>query len=79
MKQIINVLSTCESFKADVIEEKIKEFIREKTLGTGQIMNTLRIALVGSSKGPGLAVIAEILGKEEVIRRILKAIDTIKL
>jgi len=79
LEEIINILSACEPFKSNVIDEKIKTFIHSKALGMGQIMNTLRIALVGSSKGPGLAVIAEILGKDEVIRRILKAIDTIKL
>ncbi len=77
LKDIINVLRTCEPFNAQLIEEKIKLYIETMNQGTGQIMNALRIALVGTSKGPGLTVIAEILGKEEVIRRISKAIDII--
>ena len=73
------MLKGCEPFTAPVIEEKIKSFIAAKNLGKGQIMNAWRITLVGTSKGPGLTEIAEILGKEKVIRRILRAVETIKI
>jgi len=36
----------------------------------GQIMNPLRIALVGGPFGPDLQVIVAMLGKNEVVRRI---------
>jgi glutamyl-tRNA synthetase len=44
----------------------------------GSIMQPLRLALTGVGAGPDLMGIAEVLGKEEVLKRIDKAIDTIK-
>ena len=78
MEGLINVLSEIIPFEAILIEKKVKDYILEKNLGMGQIMNAWRIAIVGSSKGPGLAEISEILGKDEVLSRTKKAIETIK-
>ena len=36
-------------------------------------MNTLRLALVGSSTGANLFDIAEVIGREEFLRRIERA------
>lgn len=36
----------------------------------GQIMNTLRLALVGAGKGPGMYDVTSFIGKEETLRRI---------
>jgi glutamyl-tRNA synthetase len=41
-------------------------------------MNPLRLAIVGAGKGPHLFDIMEIIGKEETIKRIEKALDRIK-
>jgi len=38
-------------------------------------MPLVRLALVGSGKGPGVTDIMEVLGKEESISRINKAIE----
>ena len=43
----------------------------------GAIMNVLRLLLVGAAKGPHLADIMAILGKEETIRRIQRGVATI--
>ena len=44
----------------------------------GAVMNAFRLALVGAAKGPHLFDIVEIIGKEETIKRIEKAIETLK-
>ncbi|MDR2912922.1 MAG: glutamate--tRNA ligase [Alistipes sp.] len=44
----------------------------------GQVMNSLRLAIVGESKGPGLAEICEIIGKTETLARIDNAINKLK-
>jgi glutamyl-tRNA synthetase len=43
----------------------------------GQVMNTLRLVLVGGSFGPGVAAIIALLGKTETLRRIEKAIQSL--
>jgi glutamyl-tRNA synthetase len=44
----------------------------------GQIMNCLRLCLVGEAKGPHLNDIMAIIGKEETVQRIHTAIQKIK-
>ena len=51
--------------------------LEEKEIGMGQIMMPLRLVLVGSGKGPGVIEIMELLGKEEVIRRVEVGIEII--
>ena len=69
---------TIEEFKTDNIEKVFKDFLEEKNLRMGDVMNVLRLVLVGSNVGPGLFIIAELLGKEEVVKRIDNGIKEIK-
>ena len=41
-------------------------------------MNPLRLTLVGAGIGPGVLEIAELIGKEETIKRIKAGIENIK-
>jgi glutamyl-tRNA synthetase len=43
----------------------------------GAVMNAFRLAVVGASKGPHMFDIIELLGKEETIKRIEKAIEVL--
>ena len=47
-------------------------------IGFGQTMKTLRLALVGSLKGPDLFKIIEIIGADETIKRINNLTKTLK-
>jgi glutamyl-tRNA synthetase len=67
------------SFNSAVIEEKIKAYIETNVLGFGKVMNPLRMAVVGEAKGPHLFDIFEMIGKDETIRRIEKAMKEIPL
>jgi glutamyl-tRNA synthetase len=40
----------------------------------GAVMNSLRLLLVGESKGPGVADIMALIGKEETLARLGKEI-----
>ncbi len=72
------VIRKIEPFTAESFKDSVHHFVEEKQANMGSIMNTLRLSLVGGSFGPDLPVIAEMLGKEEVISRIEKALATIK-
>ena len=71
------ILAKAEPFKASVLEVEVKNFLEKEHLGTGQVMNPLRLALVGTMAGPGLFDICEMLGYEEVMKRIEQACRTI--
>lgn len=48
----------------------IADFVKEKGVKMGQIMNPLRLLTVGSNQGPGMHDIILTIGKEEFERRI---------
>lgn len=75
LKKIIELLADTRDFSTDNIDASVKDFIQVNGLGMGQVMNTLRLVLVGGSFGPGVAAIISLLGKEESLARIGKAID----
>ncbi len=78
LTELADVLSSVSDFSAHNTEEIVKSWITEKEYHLGNIMNAFRLALVGESKGPHIFDITEILGKEETIERIKKAINQIK-
>ncbi|WP_333693542.1 glutamate--tRNA ligase [Flavobacterium sp.] len=77
MKQVIEVLESIEDFTSLNIETILKEWMTANEIGMGKVMQPLRLSLVGALKGPHLFDIIELLGKEETVKRILKAIEKI--
>ena len=75
LTELISVLESVEDFTSKSTEEVVIPWIESKGYPLGNVMNAFRLALVGESKGPHIFDITEILGKEEVIRRIKKAIN----
>ncbi len=73
----LNILKETESFASADTEAKIKSYIESNELGFGKVMNPLRLAIVGAGKGPHLFDIMEIIGKQESIARIEKALDVL--
>ncbi len=68
--ELIEKLTTFEPFTAINLEESVKTFIQEKGIKPGDILPLLRIALVGTMKGPAVFETAEVLGREETVSRI---------
>jgi glutamyl-tRNA synthetase len=77
MKQLISVLSTIEDFNSIDIETIVKDWLTQNEIGMGKVMQPFRLSLVGALKGPHLFDIVELIGKEETIKRIEKAIETL--
>jgi len=63
-------LSHIHPFTKENIEHPLAEFIKSNEWNMGAIMNALRLCIVGAAKGPGMADIMAVIGKEEAIRRI---------
>jgi len=77
MKELIDVLETIEDFSAEKSEEIVKEWIAANEYNMGGIMNAFRLSIVGESKGPHMFDITAVIGKEETIARLKKAIEVI--
>lgn len=78
LEVIAGFLATIEDWKAEPIKEKFSAYMTEKEWGFGAVMVPIRLALVGSSSGPDLFEILELVGKAESIRRIEMAINKIQ-
>jgi glutamyl-tRNA synthetase len=76
MQEWANELSNLETFTHEAIDAKFKEFITAKGLGMGAVMPLFRLCLTGILTGPGSSHVAEVIGKEETIKRITKTIDS---
>lgn len=72
-------LARVEDFTAENLERTAKEWINMKGLPMGQIMNTLRLAMVGANAGAGIFDIIEIIGREEMIGRIEHAHNKLEI
>jgi glutamyl-tRNA synthetase len=69
-----DVLAEVSDWSAPNLEGVIHGWIEAEGHPMGQVMNTLRLAIVGASMGPGLAEICEIIGKTDTLARIDAAI-----
>ena len=74
-----NVLNGLVDFTQERIEPMVHDWIVTYEYPMGQVMNCLRLAIVGSSQGPNLFEICELLGKEETLRRIDRALKVIQI
>jgi glutamyl-tRNA synthetase len=78
LAELTDVLRTREPFDVEGTEEYVKTWIEQKGYHLGNIMNAVRLALVGEGIGPQIFHITEAIGKEETIRRIQRAVDVLK-
>ena len=79
LSELIEVIEACEPFDVEGTEATVKSWIEQKGFNIGNIMNAVRLALVGQGIGPQIFHITEAIGKEETIRRIRKAILTVNI
>lgn len=77
MTELIALLNGIDNFESKPSEDIVIGWITEKGYHMGNVMNAFRLAVVGECKGPHMFDITELLGKEETIARIKKAIETI--
>ncbi|MBR2962000.1 MAG: glutamate--tRNA ligase [Alistipes sp.] len=78
LSELREVLASIDDFSLEHTEEVVHAWIESKGYGMGQIMNTLRLALVGAGKGPGMYDVTAFLGREECLRRIDALLANVK-
>lgn len=78
MAELAAILKEINDFSAHNQEEIVMGWIESKGYNTGVVMNAFRLAVVGESKGPHMFDITEIIGKNETLSRLYRAIEEIK-
>lgn len=72
-----DVLPTLEVFDAAAARETLERVTHDLGIGTGKVLQAIRLVMTGAGGGPDLMAIMEIIGKEEVSARIRFALQTI--
>jgi len=71
---IREVIESAEPWSAETLHGRFEAMAEAASVGVGQFIHPARLALTGKSIGPGLYELAELLGREECLARIEKAI-----
>lgn len=77
MLELADVLNGITDFTPQEQEKVVMDWIAAKEYHTGNIMNAFRLALVGEGKGPHMFDISWVLGKEETVARIKRAVEVL--
>lgn len=77
MEELIGVLEQLPDFSSVAAEPVVLGWIADKGYHLGNVMNAFRLAVVGECKGPHMFDITELMGCEETVNRIRKAISDI--
>ena len=70
MRDVAEVIRNIDDSSLANIDATLNHWIETSGLSMGLVMNSLRLMLVGAGKGPHIGEIIELIGKEEVLRRI---------
>ncbi|MDR2426553.1 MAG: glutamate--tRNA ligase [Endomicrobium sp.] len=62
-------------FSAEALEKYARDLSKEKGLGTGKVFHPIRVAISGRTQGPSLFHMMEVMGRDEVVKRIKTAIE----
>ena len=78
MAELMEVLRGVDDFSIESQEKTVMAWIEAQGYKTGDIMNAFRLTLVGEGKGPHMFDISWVLGKEETLKRMERAIEVLK-
>jgi len=78
LSAFVDRLSNLDSFEKKEIEEALRTLADEMQIKPAALIHTVRLAATGTSAGPPLFAMLELLGKERVVKRIKKAVETIQ-
>lgn len=68
-------LSLVDDFTASELDTGLHQFCEEQGIGIGQIIHALRVAVTGTAVGFGMFETLAVLGKEECLARIERALS----
>jgi glutamyl-tRNA synthetase len=77
IEKVKSLLKETEDFNAENLQEKVKSWITAEGIGFGKVMQPFRLSLVGAMQGPDVFEIASAIGREETIRRLEIAQETL--
>lgn len=77
MQELLELLEAQEDWSAEALDTAVMGWIAAKEYGVGLVMNAFRICLVGAARGPHIWEITGVIGKEETLQRVRKALEVL--
>lgn len=78
LRAIDAMLQQFKPFDKDQAHDTVMKYIQDNELNMGQVLNSLRIALVGTARGPELFTMINLMGVDEVVKRVERAIEVVE-
>ena len=78
LKESHSLLSRFEKITVADVEPVMREYVEQSGLSAGQVFGILRVAVTGQRISPPLFESMEIIGREKVLERIVKAIKLLE-
>lgn len=75
---LMNIIKGFQPFDRQAAHDAVMAHIQANEWNMGQVLNSLRLAIVGAARGPELFTMIELIGLEEVDARVEKAIKIIE-
>jgi glutamyl-tRNA synthetase len=73
LEQVVDILEKSD-FMIDDLEKRLRGFVEQENLKTGQLFSLIRVAVTGSTAAPGLFETLHTLGKVTTLRRLQTAL-----
>ncbi len=77
LKEVSEVLTEVSPFTQKAIDAALHAYMEKSGYDAGKIMPGLRLALAGSGTGPDVKEIMSVIGKQETMMRIAKALESL--
>ncbi len=75
LEKMIERYEKIKNWRADIITSVSEEIVEEEKISTGKFFMILRVAITGNKITPPISESMEILGKEESLKRLKKALN----
>ena len=72
-----SAVSSLPSPSADLLKSTLEKVTADLGIQTGKILAALRVSITGGASGPDLMMTMEIIGKEEIVNRLERALKTL--
>jgi len=71
-------LETLDPFSVETIENMTQKLADEREIGLGKVIHPVRLAVSGKTVGPGFFELFDLLGRDESLARLNKAIEYVR-
>lgn len=78
LQALCDKFTTTDNWTVENLHQIVQDVVDEKQLGFGKVAQPLRVAITGGTSSPSIDVTAWLLGKEQTLIRISKAIEYIR-